>query len=70
MPTTMVSKTERSPVRERLVVEQRHVDAHAPQRIGHLVAAAHDVADAHWRHFQIDDLRGQRAGQYSRCVWM
>ena len=33
-----------------------------PQRVGHLVAAAHDVADSHGSDLEIDHLRGQRSG--------
>ena len=44
--------------REHVGTEHGHVDAHAANRLRHLIAAAHDVADFHRRNFHVEDLRG------------
>ena len=43
--------------RQHVGVEQRDVDAHAAHRVGHLIAAAHDVADLHRRDLEVQHLR-------------
>ena len=59
----MVSKRDRSPVASISPSISVTSSAHAAQRVGHLVAAAHDVADLHRRDLQIEHLhlrRGRR----------